>query len=640
MTATSRQLVMELMASGMLSPDKLSVLKQIDQQLSPDHGASTLADVLVKAGVLTGYQASEVVAGRLTHLLLGNYEILEKIGQGGMGVVVKARHRRMDRVVALKLLPAASMNSQTKIRRFHQEVQTAAKLVHPNIVTAYDADTERGIHYLVMEYVDGVDLLTLVQREGPLPMQKAVGYVIQAARGLEYAHERGIVHRDIKPANLLLSTDGTVKILDMGLARPERLETIDARADALTSEGQFMGTADYTAPEQAIDTRSADPRSDQYSLGATLFRLLTGRPMYEADSFLKKVLAHRDAPIPPLREFRQDVSAELDVIYQKMVAKKPQDRYATMDELIRDLRQAVVFDAASAVPPRMRLPSGPTLSPGEARERPTEVMEPPSAIQPLPPQAGGELDRIGATVRQKKHEESLTRIVIVQTSGKAWYVAAASWVVAAAALGVAAWALWFASPQAAPVEAVAPPSVGSWVEVLDDVELDRYVIDGPWKRVDGGGLLSPSDHVSSLGIPMRMPDYYILEIVVDPKQPGPLVIGLPDRHETLALTLDQLVGGQYYSGVGTIDSAGKPSSTLHAGRLLEIGLSTMIRCVVSDEGVTISVGGKTIVDVAGSIPPRVPGSPRSPFNVQRMPYLTTPGACHFYTMRLTALGPG
>lgn len=644
MSLTSHQLALELISSGFLPPDKVSIVRQVDSQMSPDHSGGTMAEVLVKAGVLTAYQAAEILAGRLSGLLLGNYEIIEKIGQGGMGVVVRARHRRMERVVALKLLPAAALGSEDKIRRFHQEVKTAAQLVHPNIVTAYDADVDRGIHYLVMEYVDGVDLLTLLQREGPLPMQKAVGYIIQAARGLEYAHDRSIVHRDIKPANLLLTPDGTVKILDMGLARRERPDTIEARNDAATGEGHFMGTADYTSPEQAVDTPNADPRSDIYSLGATLFRLLTGRVMYQADSFLKKILAHRDAPIPPLRDYREDVTPELDIIYQKMVAKKPEDRYQTMDDLIRDLRTAVVFDAASAVPPRLRIPLPAGTTPVDVRERPTEVMEPPSAIQPMPPipQPGSDLAALNASVRQKQIEESLTRIVIVRTSGKAWWIAAVASILAVISTAVAIWALVMASPDHEPNDTLMPAAhPGQWAELLDNIELDRYVIDGPWKTGEEGGLVSPARHPSTLGLPVRMPDQYRLEIVVEPREAGPLVLGLPDRNESFALTLDQLIEGQYVSGIGDLRNPGaKPAGTLHAGRLLEIGQSALVICLVSKEGIKVTVDGKSVIDITGPPGARAKGSSKPPFNVRRLPYLITPGQCHFYRMTLISIDAG
>ena len=248
----------------------------------------------------------------------GEYTVIEKIGTGGMGQVFKALHRRMDRIVALKILPEGSVKSADALARFQQEVRSAAQLIHPNIVTAYDAGEHDGTPFLVMELVEGRDLFRHVQEYGPLPMEKAVDYILQTARGLEYAHSKGIIHRDIKPANLLLGVDGTVRILDMGLAsfRPAEDETL-------------AGTVDYLAPEQTGETRRADQRSDIYSLGCTLFFLLTGKPLYEGKTMIQKVLAHREQPIPLL--------PSLDAVFQKLVAKMPEERYQSMGEVIQAL---------------------------------------------------------------------------------------------------------------------------------------------------------------------------------------------------------------------------------------------------------------------------------------------------------------
>jgi serine/threonine-protein kinase len=181
--------------------------------------AEDLARLLVHAGKLTAFQAKCLYQGKTRGLILGEYVVLEKIGGGGMGVVFKARHRRMERIVALKTLHSQSMREPESIQRFYREVKTAARLNHPNIVLAHDAGEHEGIHYFVMEYVDGRDLATVVRERGPLPVEEAVEYILQAARGLAYANAQGVIHRDIKPGNLLVDRQGTVKILDMGLAR-------------------------------------------------------------------------------------------------------------------------------------------------------------------------------------------------------------------------------------------------------------------------------------------------------------------------------------------------------------------------------------------------------------------------------------
>ncbi len=305
---------------------KLLTEKEISRHSAKN--ASMLAAQLIKVGQLTKFQAHQVAAGHAADLVLGNYILLDKIGAGGMGQVFRARHRRMDRIVALKTLPKRLVDSPEAVARFHREVQAAAKLSHPNIVTAHDADEFNGTHFLVMENVAGSDLMTLVRNRGPLQINLAVDCVKQSAQGLNYAHEQGVIHRDIKPSNLLLGTDGAVKILDMGLAR---FESGRDESAMLTQDGAVMGTVDYMSPEQAVDTRTADARADIYSLGCTLYYLLTGRAMFAGDTLVAKVLAHRDQPAPHLE------NQELDKIFQRMVAKNPEDRYPNMLALLKDL---------------------------------------------------------------------------------------------------------------------------------------------------------------------------------------------------------------------------------------------------------------------------------------------------------------
>jgi serine/threonine protein kinase/formylglycine-generating enzyme required for sulfatase activity len=294
-----------------------------------------LAKRLVKQKKLSAYQAQAVYSGKGKSLTMGSYFVLDKLGQGGMGMVLKAEHRMMKRLVAIKVLSPAVTGTKELQQRFRREVEAAARLTHPNIVAAFDAGEVDGSPFLVMEYVPGDDLQAIVKREGPLGVDQAIHCIVQAAKGLEFAHTHGVIHRDIKPANLLLDTSGTVKILDMGLAR---IEANDIRTQSeLTGTGAVMGTVDYMAPEQAVSTKHADLRSDLYSLGISLWYLLTARSAYEGDSMMARLLAHRDQPIPSLRAVRDDVSESLDAVFRKSVAKNANDRYQSASAFMADL---------------------------------------------------------------------------------------------------------------------------------------------------------------------------------------------------------------------------------------------------------------------------------------------------------------
>ncbi len=340
MAVPLEQFTQQLVAAGLFSETDMAALLASLPEPCKASGEQFVRE-LVRQKKLTVYQAQVVHQGRGKSLFLGNYVILDKLGQGGMGLVLKAEHRRMKRLVALKVLSPAVTKTAGALQRFQREVEAAARLEHPNIVTAYDADEAQGIHFLVMQYVEGSDLSALVKQKGPLSIEHAVSCITQAARGLEFAHTHGVIHRDIKPANLLLDTSGTVKILDMGLARIDSIggdkAAFAATQAELTSAGTVLGTVDYIAPEQAENTKTADARADLYSLGMTLWYLLNGRPAYEGDSLMSRLLAHRDQPIPSLKAARPGVPESLDRIFRKLVAKRPADRYQSAAAVIAEL---------------------------------------------------------------------------------------------------------------------------------------------------------------------------------------------------------------------------------------------------------------------------------------------------------------
>lgn len=335
MPSSLETIVKQLTDSGIVAPGKLE--RFVPPQADPKTAEELVAE-LVKQNQLTRFQAQHVKAGKAKALILGNYTILEMIGAGGMGQVFKAEHRRMERIVAIKMLPHAMTKNALALARFQREVKAAARLRHPNIVAADDADEANGSHFLVMEYVEGKDLSAHVKKNGPFSVDKAVHYVLQAARGLEFAHGEGVVHRDIKPANLLLDKKGVVKILDMGLARIDAPGGDVAAQSELTGTGAVMGTVDYMAPEQGVSTHEVDARADIYSLGCTLHFLLIGKPVYGGETVTARLLAHHHQPIPDLCSLRAGVPEQVNAIFRKMVAKEVDDRYQTMTEVIADLQ--------------------------------------------------------------------------------------------------------------------------------------------------------------------------------------------------------------------------------------------------------------------------------------------------------------
>ena len=266
---------------------------------------------------------------------LGEYQLIEELGGGGMGRVFRAVHRKLRREFALKVLPPTAWKSRESVQRFQREIDVLAKLSHPNIVAVHDAGEANGTLYFVMELIPGKDLYRLVQENGALPVDRAIDCLVQTATGLAYSHVAGIVHRDIKPSNLMLDAQNNIRILDLGIARV--VEKDDVPAD-FTRTGSILGTVDYMAPEQALSTRKADQRADIYSLGCTLFYLLTGKAVYGGESVMERLVAHRESRQPSLREACPAAPDWLDRLFHQMIAKRPEDRVQTMAEVVSALR--------------------------------------------------------------------------------------------------------------------------------------------------------------------------------------------------------------------------------------------------------------------------------------------------------------
>lgn len=334
-----------------LEKSELLSAGQIDEvRRWPDDDANTFADRLVGQGLLTKWQTQQLLAGK-SQFTIGKYRLLDLIGQGGMGAVYKAVQKPIGRIVALKVMNRAVLKQPKAVTRFLREIRTAAAVDHPNIVRAFDANVEKGdIYYLVMEFVDGQNLKTWIKKGQGLPIGWACECIRQAALGLEHAFEQGMVHRDIKPSNLLVTKDEhsglpLVKILDLGLAR-FATETPDE--GDLTRSGQVLGTPDYIAPEQARNTKGADIRADIFSLGCTLFELLTGRLPFPGETVMEKLMARATEDAPRLRSVRPDVPEGLDEVVMHMLARDPNARYATPGEVARALAPYALGTAGSA----------------------------------------------------------------------------------------------------------------------------------------------------------------------------------------------------------------------------------------------------------------------------------------------------
>lgn len=333
----SEKLVDLVRKSGLIENERLDpFLARLTREYGDLPGEKRLAELLVSADLLTQWQADRIVTGKYKGFRLGKYKLLGQIGKGGMSSVYLAEHTLMKRRVAIKVLPINRVKDASYLERFQLEARAVARLDDPNIVRAFDIDNDGNIHYIVMEYVDGHDLHQHVGQHGPMDYQVAADFIAQAANGLAHAHEMGLVHRDIKPANLLLDKRGTVKLLDLGLAK---LTADEEPSLTLAHDENVLGTADYLAPEQALNSHKADSRADIYSLGCTLYFLLAGKPPFPDGSISERLLKHQVEEPPSLLRYRPDAPLSLLDICSKMMAKKPEQRYQSAAEVAQRLTE-------------------------------------------------------------------------------------------------------------------------------------------------------------------------------------------------------------------------------------------------------------------------------------------------------------
>lgn len=291
-----------------------------------------IAKGLVDSGVLTRWQRDMLLRGKKRGFFLGDYQLRRPIGRGAMSVVYQAEHRTIKRPVALKILPPDEADEAILVDRFKREANIAAQMDHTNVARVFAFEEIGNKYFMVMEYVDGLNLFEVVRRDGPLSVRQTLSLTLQIATGLAHIHERGVIHRDVKPTNLLRRDDGVMKIIDMGLAKmgwPE-MQGLDP--------SRLVGTAEYVSPEQIVDCRQADARSDLYSLGCTMYFLLTGKAPFVSSKVPKLLAMHQSDAVPDVRATKPDCPDAVADLLKRLLAKRKDDRPRTANELVRQLR--------------------------------------------------------------------------------------------------------------------------------------------------------------------------------------------------------------------------------------------------------------------------------------------------------------
>lgn len=313
---------------------KEPLLKQTVGTIQREVGSRLTTEILskrlVEMDLLTNWQNDKLLQGKHQGFFLGKYKLLRHLSSGGMSSVYLAEHTLMSRLVAIKVLPPARIEDASYLPRFQRECRAMASLDHPNIVRAHDFDVQNTLHYLVLEYIDGTDMQGIIEKEGPLDFERAADAIRQAADGLQHAHDMNFVHRDMKPANLMIDKRGIVKVLDLGVARITGSD--EGPSLTLAHNEDVLGTADFLAPEQALNSHHVDSRADIYALGCTFYYFITGHVPFREPNLAKKLMAHQTQQPPPITRSRPDCPADLVEIIDKMMAKSVDDRFQTMKE--------------------------------------------------------------------------------------------------------------------------------------------------------------------------------------------------------------------------------------------------------------------------------------------------------------------
>ena len=399
------------LASGLLTREELDeAWEALRQEKGKSPTDEQLARKLVELGQINAWQSQQLLEGR-TKFNLGPYQVMDSIGQGGMGQVFKAEHTIMGRVVAVKVLPRGKSTPEA-IASFSREIRNQAQLQHPNLVHAYDAGHDGNVHFLVTEYVPGTDLRKFVRRRGRLSMEAAASIIAQAADGLEHAHSQGLIHRDVKPGNLLVTPQGHVKLSDLGLAACTGQDS-----PHLARPDKVVGTADYLAPEQILDPTSVGPVTDVYSLGCTLYYAVTGKVPFPGGTTSDKARAHCNTePLNPKR-LNPELTDDFVAVIAAMMAKKPEDRLQSATEVALRLSpwadQAAVVEPAGAdladahdeshdSAPVLRSPLRRAVPPAEADTEPNFLVQPEDESGPVESPSQGQADT--APVNSAKEE--------------------------------------------------------------------------------------------------------------------------------------------------------------------------------------------------------------------------------------------